>query len=323
MGMLDGLLGNVLSSVLGTTGTSQQQSPLVQAALQLLQQNGGIGGIVDRFRQRRLRRAGRFVGLHRRESAHRARRVAAGSGLGGARRHRFAPRHFRKRSGRRARLGAAADHRPDDAARAKFRPTTTTSWRRRSRCCRRRRTRLASAKPGTRLRRPPAFRCPQGYLPAISYRPSLGSAHAHHRPRSRDRRGADRVPAGVQHRTPDRHRLPARLYRRPGESVRDRDPGGRDTGRLLGIPGASLAVVRGIFTDARAQRFAVNLAVAFLPAAILGPRFRQGDQGAPLRAGARRLRVRHRGVRDPVGRAPPATAPGRHPHRQRRRHALA
>ena len=33
------------------------------------------------------------------------------------------------------------------------------------------------------------------------------------------------------------------------------------------------AVVRGIFTDARAQRFAVNLAVAFLPAAILGLAF--------------------------------------------------
>ena len=51
MGMLDGLLGNALSSVLGTTGTSQQQSPLLQAALQLLQQNGVIGGIVDRFRR--------------------------------------------------------------------------------------------------------------------------------------------------------------------------------------------------------------------------------------------------------------------------------
>ena len=34
-----------------------------------------------------------------------------------------------------------------------------------------------------------------------------------------------------------------------------------------------LAVVRGIFTDAGAQRFAVNLVVAFLPAAILGLAF--------------------------------------------------
>lgn len=47
--MFDGLLGNVLGSVLGSGGA--QQSPLVQAALQLLQQNGGIGGVVDRFRQ--------------------------------------------------------------------------------------------------------------------------------------------------------------------------------------------------------------------------------------------------------------------------------
>ena len=50
MGMLDGLLGNVLSGVLGSGDASRQQSPLLQAALQLLQQNGGIGGIVDRFR---------------------------------------------------------------------------------------------------------------------------------------------------------------------------------------------------------------------------------------------------------------------------------
>jgi len=51
MGMLDGLLGNVLGSVLGNTGASQQQSPLLQAALQLLQQNGGIGGVIGKFRQ--------------------------------------------------------------------------------------------------------------------------------------------------------------------------------------------------------------------------------------------------------------------------------
>ncbi len=47
--MFDGLLGNVLGSVLGNGGA--RQNPLAQAALQLLQQNGGIGGLVDRFRQ--------------------------------------------------------------------------------------------------------------------------------------------------------------------------------------------------------------------------------------------------------------------------------
>ena len=51
MGMLDGLLGNALSSILGSSDASRQQSPLLQAALQLLQQNGGIAGIVDRFQR--------------------------------------------------------------------------------------------------------------------------------------------------------------------------------------------------------------------------------------------------------------------------------
>ena len=49
MGMLDGILGNVLGGALG--GAGQQQNPLVQIALQLLQQNGGVGGMLDKFRQ--------------------------------------------------------------------------------------------------------------------------------------------------------------------------------------------------------------------------------------------------------------------------------
>jgi uncharacterized protein YidB (DUF937 family) len=49
MGMLDGLIGNVLGGML--SGSGAQQNPLMQAALQLLQQQGGINGIVDRFRQ--------------------------------------------------------------------------------------------------------------------------------------------------------------------------------------------------------------------------------------------------------------------------------
>lgn len=68
MGLLDGLLGNVLGSVLGG---QQGQSPLgailgglgggnsgggmgnmlLQVGLSLLQQNGGLGGVVDKFRQ--------------------------------------------------------------------------------------------------------------------------------------------------------------------------------------------------------------------------------------------------------------------------------
>ena len=49
MGMLDGLVGNVLGGMLGGTGT--QQNPILQVALQLLQQNGGISGVLDKFRQ--------------------------------------------------------------------------------------------------------------------------------------------------------------------------------------------------------------------------------------------------------------------------------
>jgi len=48
MSMLDGILGQVMGGMLG--GAGQQQNPLLQIALQLLQQNGGIGGVLDKFR---------------------------------------------------------------------------------------------------------------------------------------------------------------------------------------------------------------------------------------------------------------------------------
>ncbi len=51
MGMLDGLLSNVLGGILGGGGAQGAQSPLVQAALQLLQENGGVSGVIDKFRQ--------------------------------------------------------------------------------------------------------------------------------------------------------------------------------------------------------------------------------------------------------------------------------
>jgi uncharacterized protein YidB (DUF937 family) len=44
MGLLDGLLGSVLRG-----GGPQGQSPLVQVALQLIQQNGGVPGIISKF----------------------------------------------------------------------------------------------------------------------------------------------------------------------------------------------------------------------------------------------------------------------------------
>lgn len=59
MGLLDGLLGNVLGGAMG--GSPQQmgapgmgaqgQSPLLQIALQLLQQNGGLGALLQQFQQ--------------------------------------------------------------------------------------------------------------------------------------------------------------------------------------------------------------------------------------------------------------------------------
>jgi uncharacterized protein YidB (DUF937 family) len=51
MGTLDGLIGNALGGMLGAGGGGQAQSPLLQIALQLLQQNGGVAGVLDKFRQ--------------------------------------------------------------------------------------------------------------------------------------------------------------------------------------------------------------------------------------------------------------------------------
>ncbi len=45
MGILDSLLGSVMG------GTAQGQNPLVLAALQLIQQNGGLPGIISKLQQ--------------------------------------------------------------------------------------------------------------------------------------------------------------------------------------------------------------------------------------------------------------------------------
>ena len=49
MGMLDGLLGSLMGGMQG--GGGAQQSPLLQVALQLMQQNGGLQGILAKFQQ--------------------------------------------------------------------------------------------------------------------------------------------------------------------------------------------------------------------------------------------------------------------------------
>jgi uncharacterized protein YidB (DUF937 family) len=51
MGLLDGLLGSVLGGMLDGGGQRPQQSPLLQIALQLLQQNGGLEGLLGKFQQ--------------------------------------------------------------------------------------------------------------------------------------------------------------------------------------------------------------------------------------------------------------------------------
>ena len=48
MGMLDGILGGLMG---GAGSGMQTQNPLLQVALQILQQNGGIEGVLDKFRQ--------------------------------------------------------------------------------------------------------------------------------------------------------------------------------------------------------------------------------------------------------------------------------
>jgi len=53
MGLLDGMLGNVLGGMMGggQQGGEQGQSPLLAIALQVLQQNGGLQGMLGKFQQ--------------------------------------------------------------------------------------------------------------------------------------------------------------------------------------------------------------------------------------------------------------------------------
>ncbi len=51
MGMLDGLLGNLMGGMTSDGAGGRQQSPLLLIALQLLQQNGGLQGMLGKFQQ--------------------------------------------------------------------------------------------------------------------------------------------------------------------------------------------------------------------------------------------------------------------------------
>ena len=51
MGLLDGLLGSMMGSTSGGQQSAQGGSQLMQIALQLLQQNGGLQGVLAKFQQ--------------------------------------------------------------------------------------------------------------------------------------------------------------------------------------------------------------------------------------------------------------------------------
>ena len=63
------------------------------------------------------------------------------------------------------------------------------------------------------------------------------------------------------------------------------------------------ATLAGLGSDAQARRFALNVAIAFVPAVLLGLAVRQGDQGAPVHADRGRDDLHPRRLRHPLGRA--------------------
>jgi uncharacterized protein YidB (DUF937 family) len=61
MGLLDGLLGSLMGS--SSTAQQQGQNPMLQMCLQVIQQNGGLPGIISKFQQAGLgQQAGSWVG---------------------------------------------------------------------------------------------------------------------------------------------------------------------------------------------------------------------------------------------------------------------
>lgn len=54
MGLLDSVLGNVLGGMMNNSGQAQGGNPLMQMAMQLFQQHGGLAGIVDMFKKQGL-----------------------------------------------------------------------------------------------------------------------------------------------------------------------------------------------------------------------------------------------------------------------------
>lgn len=69
MGLLDGVLGNVMGGLLGGQSAQGGQNPLIQMALQMLQQNGGLQGVLGKFEQSGLgQQAQSWVGTGQNQS---------------------------------------------------------------------------------------------------------------------------------------------------------------------------------------------------------------------------------------------------------------
>ena len=89
----------------------------------------------------------------------------------------------------------------------------------------------------------------------------------------RHRRGPDGVSADLVDRASDRRQFVAEFHGRKGPDVRDRDPNRRDVRGDLGVPGQVVDNRGRYFRERSAQRFALNVAIAFTPAVVFGLAF--------------------------------------------------
>ena len=110
---------------------------MIQMALQMLQQNGGIEGLLAKFQQAGMgQQAQSWIGTGQNMPIS-PDALSQIFGQGQLATDRAATGHVARAGCRRPRADAAARRRPDDARVARFRQTTTTSSRRRWQYCKR------------------------------------------------------------------------------------------------------------------------------------------------------------------------------------------